>query len=104
MDLVAILEAGRRDFLDATRNISPEQASARPTPHCWSVLECIEHVAIVEDRYLGWISSGTAMAPRRDSRKEIRLFTTIRNRLTKVEAPDVLRPQGRFRMLAAALA
>lgn len=103
MDFSAILEDGRRDFLDATRNISPEQAAAKPAPDCWSVLDCMEHVIAVEDRYLSWISSGTAVAAKRDSKKEIRLFTTIRSRLTKVEAPDVVRPRGRFRTLAAAL-
>jgi len=104
MGLIAILEAGRRDFLDAAREISPEQASAKPAPNSWSVLECIEHVTAVEDRYLSWISSGTAVAPHRNSEKEMRLFMTIRNRLTKVEAPDVVRPRGRFGTLAAALA
>ena len=104
MGLVSILEAGRRDFLGATREISPEQAPAKLTPGSWSVLECIEHVVTVEDRYLGWISSGTAVAPRRDAEKEIRLFTIIRSRLTKVEAPEVVRPLGRFKTLVAALA
>ena len=104
MGLVAILEAGRRDFLDATRDISPERASAKPCPESWSVLECIEHVATVEDRYLGWISSGSAVAPRRNAEKEMRLFTIIRSRLTKIEASEVVRPRGRFETLAAALA
>jgi uncharacterized damage-inducible protein DinB len=102
MGLISILEAGRRDFLEATRNISPEQASGKPTPKSWSVLECIEHVVVVEDRFLSWISSGTAIAPQRDTDKEIRLFTTIRNRMTKVEAPEVVHPRGRFETLAAA--
>ncbi|MGD0436290.1 MAG: pentapeptide repeat-containing protein [Bryobacteraceae bacterium] len=104
MDLVAILEAGRRDFLDAARDILPEQASAKPTRDSWSVLECIEHVIFIEDRYLGWISGGTAIAPQRDAERELRLFTIVRSRLTKVEAPDVARPQGRFDSLTAALA
>lgn len=104
MSLVSILEAGRRDFLDATSDISPEQASARPVAGRWSVLECIEHLIIVEDCYLGWISNGTPNAPQRNSDKELRLFTTIRCRLTKVEAPDVVRPVGRFDSLAVALA
>ena len=30
MDFVPILEAGRRDFLDAAREISPEQALVKP--------------------------------------------------------------------------
>jgi hypothetical protein len=104
MSLVATLEAGRRDFLDATCKITPEQASARPALGSWSVLECIEHVIALEDRYLGWIANGTEVLPQRNPQKELRLFATIRSRLTKVEAPDVVRPQGRFDSLAAALA
>jgi uncharacterized protein YjbI with pentapeptide repeats len=103
MSLVAMLEDGRRDFLDAARDVSEEQASARPSRESWSVLECIEHVVAVEDRYLGWISGGTAIARQRDTEKESRLFTIIRSRLTKVLAPEVFCPQGRFDSLSAAL-
>ena len=104
MSLIAMLEAGRRDFLEATSAISPEQASAKPAPGRWSVLECFEHVIAVEERYLDWISAATAVAPQRSIDKELRLFTTIRSRLTKVEAPEVVRPKGRFDSLGAALA
>lgn len=104
MGLIDILERGRQDFLDSTHNVSPEQARAKPTPGCWSVLECIEHVVAVEDRYLSWLSSGTEVAPQRDFEKEMRLFTTIRSRLTKVEAPDAVHPRGRSGTLPAALA
>jgi len=104
MSLVSILEAGRRDFLEATRGISPERASRKPTPTSWSVLECVEHVVVVEDRFLSWISNGRPVTPRRNDENEIRLFTMIRNRLSKVESPEVVRPQGRFETLAAALA
>ena len=104
MGLTAILEAGRQDFRDATGDVPPHRSSAKPPTHGWSVLECIEHVAAVEDRYQNWILTGTAIAPRRDADKELRLFTTIRSRFTKVEAPDVVRPWGRFRALPEALA
>jgi hypothetical protein len=104
VSLVTILEAGRRDFLDATRNIPLEQASANPGSECWCVLECIEHVVAVEGRYLDWISNGAPIVPRRDPEKELRLFTIIRNRFTKVEAPKVVLPEGRFDSLITALA
>ena len=100
MSFVSILEAGRRDFLNATHNISPEQAAARNGG--WSVLECIEHVVTVERRYLDWLADGTAITRRRDGEKEMRLFTLIRNRLTKVETPEILQPRGRFVSLADA--
>lgn len=104
MRLVGILEAGRRDFLDATRGISLQQASALPDRGGWSILECIEHVVTVEDRYLGWISNGEPISPQRNPEKELRLFTIVRSRLTKVEAPEVVRPCGRFDLLTTALA
>ena len=45
--LFAVLETGRREFLEATRDIPLQHAWARPDARGWSVLECIEHVAMV---------------------------------------------------------
>ena len=104
MSLITILESGRRDFLEATQDISAEQASGKPTPQSWSVLECIEHVVVVEGRFLSWISDGTPVVPDRNTDKEIRIFTMVRDRTTKREAPEAVRPQGRFETLAAASA
>jgi hypothetical protein len=103
MGLVSILESGRRDFLEATREIPLEQASIRPAPNSWSALECVEHVIVVEDRYLEWIANGAEIHPRRNSDRELRLFTMIRNRLTKVACPPVFLPAGRFRAVDEAL-
>jgi len=104
MSLVTTLEDGRLDFLDAARDIVPERASARPAPGAWSALECIEHVVIVEGRYLGWLLNGVPISPKKDMDKEFRLFTLIRSRLTKMDAPEVIWPAGRFDSLATALA
>jgi uncharacterized protein YjbI with pentapeptide repeats len=104
MGFVAMLEAGRRDFLEAIHGISPDQVSVKVSPNGWSVLECIEHVAFVEEGYLNWILKGRVIEPQRDAEKEMRLFSTIRSRLTKVDAAGVLRPRGRFKTLAEALA
>ena len=68
------------------------------------MLECIEQVVTVEGRYLEWLANGTPITPRRDGAKEMRLFTLIRSRLTKVETPEILQPRGRFLSLADALA
>jgi hypothetical protein len=104
MNLIGILEACRRDFLDAVREVYPAQALARPAIGSWSVLECIEHVVALEEHYLAWIEDGTAAAPQRDAAKETRLFMMIRSRLEKAEAPEPLRPRGRFASLPAAVA
>jgi hypothetical protein len=67
-------------------------------------LECIEHVITVEERYLNWICNATEVTTQRNAEKEIRLFTIVRSRLTKAEAPEAIRPRARFVTLTAALA
>lgn len=104
MSLVSVLEAGRRDFLEAGLDVPPALASVKPQAKGWSVLECIEHVIVTEERFLTWIATGTTIEPRRDTDKELRLFGIIRSRLTKVETPESFRPAGRYATLADALA
>jgi len=100
MNLVSILKAGRRDFLDAARGVS----AARPSGGGWSAVECVEHVVRVEERYFSWLARNDAAAPPKDAERELRLFSIARSRLTKIETPEVLRPSGRFADMNAALA
>ena len=99
-----MLEAGRRDFLDATRGVSEERALVRLHAGAWSVVECVEHVILAEERYLGFLVEGGPSAVERDLRRELRLFTMIRSRLTPLEAPEVFWPRGRFASLGPAVA
>lgn len=102
MRLAALLEAGRQDFLDALSDITEGQAAAKPDETQWSILECIEHVIVVEERHLRWIDMGRSIEPKRDHDRELRLFTLMRNQLEKREAPSALRPKGRFTTLVEA--
>ncbi|MEP6962633.1 MAG: DinB family protein [Acidobacteriota bacterium] len=104
MSLTSTLEAGRKDFLEAVHEISAAHASTKPSPTAWCVLEIVEHVAFVEGRFQGWIANGAEVAPDRNSDKELSLFSQVRSRLTKVEAPEAVRPTGRFATLEEALA
>lgn len=104
MRLLAILEAGREDFLEAVASVTAERASLKPHSASWSVLECIEHVVAAEDRYLRWISGGTTIPAAPDADKEFRLFTIVRSRLSKIRTPSVLEPRGRFVSISDALA
>jgi hypothetical protein len=97
--LIGMLESGRRDFLAAL-----DGADGSRRQGGWSVLEIVEHVAIVEERNIERIRIGTETAPRRDPSRELRLFTMVRSRLRRVEAPEVVWPAGRFRTIAEARA
>jgi hypothetical protein len=104
MSLHSILEAGRRDFVAAISEVPADRTSAKPASGGWSVLECIEHVVTVENRYLEWLENGAEITPQRDSEKELRLLSIMRSRLNKVQTPDPMRPVGRFADLEASLA
>ena len=102
-DVVAVLEDGRQDFLSATQGLSDAQAATPPAPERWSVLECMEHIVIVEERFLGWLDAGKPLEkPAPDREKEISLMARVMDRSTRAQAPEVVRPQGRWATLAAA--
>jgi len=102
--LIAVLEDGRQDVLVSVRDLSDEAAAIKPAPDRWSVLECLEHIVTVEDRFLGWLTTGEMNeTPQPDPEKEGRLFGMITDRSTKVQAPEAVVPTGRYANLAVAV-
>ena len=79
-------------------------AKAKPGPGQWSILECLEHVAITEER--GRTRLETAPkdgAPGIDKEKEARLTEQALDRSVTIQAPEAITPKGRFASLAEAL-
>src|SRR5438876_12296958 len=103
-EILSVLENSRQQFIAASEGVLEAQAKTAPAPGRWSVLDCVEHVTIVEERFLGWLENGRKLdAPRIDPQIEARLEARVRDRSTKVEAPEPVRPTGRFASLAEAL-
>jgi uncharacterized damage-inducible protein DinB len=103
-EIVNTLENSRREFIAACEGVTESLEKVAPAPGRWSVLDCVEHVTTVEERFLGWLASGQRMeAPLSDPQKEAELAARVANRTTRVEAPEAVRPVGRFVTLAAAL-
>jgi uncharacterized damage-inducible protein DinB len=103
-DLVEALEKSRQELQAAVANVDEEHASVKPEPGRWSVLECVEHVAVVEERFLGRLQAAPRLeSPRVDEQKEAELAERVPNRTTRAEAPEPARPTGRFSSLAEAL-
>jgi uncharacterized damage-inducible protein DinB len=104
MDLIEALEQSRRELHEAASDVPEAKAGAKPGDGRWSVLDCVEHVAIVEERFWGRLDA----APRLDSvtidkRKEADLASRVPDRTARAEAPEAVRPTGRFASLAEAL-
>lgn len=103
-EIVETLERSRQEFLAAVEGLTEQQAAVRPDPARWSVLDCVEHVTSVEERFLGWLEAAEKLdVPRVDKEKEWGLMGRIPDRSVRLKAPDAVLPAGRFKTLAEAL-
>lgn len=102
--LSAFLEEERQHLLSALQDLSSEQASTKPGPDRWSILECLEHLTIVEERFLGWIVNGREIMPDSNWEKQTKLFNTATDRSFRVQAPEAALPAGQFATLREAVA
>ena len=103
-DLVDALEKSRQEFQDAVAGVNEEQAGAKPDPARWSVLECVEHVTVVEEIFLSRLETAPRLeSPRVDKQREADLAARVPDRTNRAEAPERVRPTGRFTSLAEAM-
>ena len=102
--LVAALEDGRQQVVSAVNGLADRAAATKPAADRWSVLECLEHIASVEHRFLGFATGDTYDAPRIDPARERLLAEQVVDRSTRREAPEAVVPTGRFQSVTAALA
>ena len=101
-EIVDNLERSRQEFLAAVAGLTESQAKTRPDPARWSVLDCVEHVTSVEERFLAWLDAAEKLdAPRVDKEKETGLMARIPDRSTRIQAPEAAWPTGRFATLGA---
>ena len=104
IEIVQHLERGRQDFMDAVSGLDEAQAAHRPDPTRWSVLDCVEHVTSVEQRFLGWLEADKRVdAPSIDKEKEAALLARVSDRSNRAQAPEAVLPTGRFATLAEAV-
>jgi hypothetical protein len=69
------------------------------------VLECVEHVVLAEERFLGWLEKGTEVETAEvNPEKEAQLAAAVTNRVNRAQAPEAAQPKGRFNSLAEGLA
>ncbi len=105
---VAELERTRDLLLSTTANLSEDKARIKPAPNRWSVLDCVEHLAVTEGTIFGMLQGNLKAPP---SSEEMRAKTAgktammakfLTDRSTKVQAPAEIAPTGRFKTLVEA--
>jgi uncharacterized damage-inducible protein DinB len=104
-EMLALLAAGRHALLDAVDGIGEEQASRRPAAGGWSVLECVEHVALVEEYLLARLLEGrTAADTGINPAREGRIAKRAADRTRPVAAPEAVHPTGKYATVRDAVA
>ncbi len=102
--LIEVLETSRAEFLDSLTGHGPEALSRRPAPERWSMLECSEHVVLVEQAMLTRLESAPRSAEGlRHLELELRIRSGATDRSTPRQAPARVQPTGRFPSLAEAI-
>jgi uncharacterized damage-inducible protein DinB len=103
-EIVQALEHSREELNAAVIGVSESQAAASPGAERWSVLECLEHITAVEERFLRRLEQAArTAAPRSDKQREAELAALVADRAQRAQAPEPVRPAGRFTSMAQAL-
>ena len=99
------LEQSAAALKEAVSSLSEVSARRKPGPGGWSAVECIEHIAMVDDGFSARIvKSQAGTEPVSDPAREATLVSMVVSRETPISAPAVVQPQGKFQTLPDALA
>jgi uncharacterized damage-inducible protein DinB len=96
------LKLTRDKFLESIKGLSEEQWKFKPAPDRWSVAEVAEHIGISETTLFGMVTGQVMKSPADPSKrvaakgKEDLIFKVIPDRTTKAQAPEILKPVGRW--------
>jgi uncharacterized damage-inducible protein DinB len=99
--LLKHLAESRERLLRMAQGLSREQLHYRPAPGRWTVAECLEHIAFVEARVLGFVQKTLETVPDPSKRSALEgkddvLFVNVAGRVTRFQAPDYVAPTGRW--------
>jgi hypothetical protein len=98
------LASGRDALLEAARGVPEDLAATRPAAGRWSIIECVEHVAVSEDFLLARILQAQSCgAPVVNPKREAAILARGADRTTAVVSPEAGQPAGRFATLADAV-
>jgi DinB superfamily len=91
------LSANRERLRSAVDGLTPSQAEFCPGDDVWSILDCVEHVTVVENRIMKSIERVLQTPPEPEKAgtvigKEKLILTRAPDRSTKVQAPEPVRP------------
>ena len=104
-EILRLLAEGDTVLSAAMAGVSDDEASRRPPEGEWSVLECVEHIAVSERALLDCVLSATpADGPQHNPVREAKIFDRALDRSRTVQAPEIVIPAGKLETVSDALA
>lgn len=104
---VEYLKQTQKDFLAAIEGVSEAQWKFKAAPDRWSIAETAEHIAVTEDTVWKLVSEKIMKSPAApEKRAEVKgkdetVLTVIPDRSKKAQAPERLKPTGKWATRAA---
>lgn len=101
---ISALWATRKQLLDATAKATPAQWKFKPSPQVWSMADIAEHLALSEE-LLPKMAQTALQSPLNEEEKKTlstrqkdeTILKLVPQRDTKMQAPEMLVPSGRFK-------
>ncbi|MEO8353197.1 MAG: DinB family protein [Chthoniobacteraceae bacterium] len=96
------LKETQKDFLAATEGLSDAQWKFKAAPDRWSIAETAEHIGITEQTIWGLVSGKMMKSPATPEKaaeakgKDEIILTKVPDRTRKAQAPEQLKPTGRW--------
>lgn len=98
-EIISELEQTSDALLQSINGLSEAQLTYKINPHVWSIHECLEHIVITEISVyrilIQTVQSGSSSADTERIGKE-KMEKLMHDRSVKTEAPDDVKPIGRF--------
>ena len=102
-NMLASLERGREALIHALDGVSDADSRRAPAQGRWSILDCVEHVAIAEDGLFAQIQAATPSdLPVVNARREAAIPVRGLDRTRPIVCPASGLPTGRFSTLTSA--
>jgi predicted DNA-binding protein YlxM (UPF0122 family) len=91
----------RDNFLKSISGLSQKQWTFKPAPDRWSVAEVAEHIAVSESTIYGWVQKMMQSPATPEKREQVKgkdqmIIERVPDRSHKAQAPEMLRPTGRW--------
>lgn len=103
MEIIENLKSGPDALAEVLAGVSEDTAKRSPGAGRWSILECMEHIALAEEYMLAQACNAKrSETPVVNIAREEAILERGVNRKRRIEAPDSARPRNRFATLKQA--